>query len=168
MFCNVSFSLVTWNDPGFTLTECKLFIKIFLHDPHNFFLLKVLSSVRTKIWTHKRNLMLTCFWNTLSDTNYSGREVSLRCFNKKYKSSSCGRLFLVVKLNFLFEEKDADKRNARSRLEILRQGKVKNNVKKGCRILVRTVLLVYCILCTNISRISFPPQSYPCLKTKAV
>ena len=87
-------------------TEGKLFIKFVLQTRTTFSLTKpkVFSSVRTKIWTHKKDLMLTSFFKTITNSSSSGREVSLRCFNKKYKSYSCERLFLIVKLNFFWGE----------------------------------------------------------------
>ena len=136
-------------------TEGKLFIKFVLHDPHNFFLLtkpKVFSSVRIKIWTHKRNLMLKC--QVLQQYQTQVLQGSVRCFNKKYKSSSCGRLLLIVQLNFFWgkgcwqEEYSKQTREFTSRKRIS-----ESNIKKGCRILVRTAFLVYCILCTNLPRI---------------
>ena len=155
MFRNVSFSLVTWYDPGFTLRRKAIF------SSNSFYMTRTTFF----FWQNRKSLVqsgsrseptreIWCWYVFGKQYQTQVLQGSVRCFNKKYKSSSCGRLLLIVQLNFFWgkgcwqEEYSKQTREFTSRKRIS-----ESNIKKGCRILVRTAFLVYCILCTNLPRI---------------
>ena len=156
MFRNVSFSLVTWYDPGLTLRRKANF------SSNSFYMTRTTFF----FWQNRKSLVQS------GSRSEPTREIwcwSVRCFNnirlKFFREVSgvstkninhlhvegCSWLF-----NWIFfwgkgcwqEEYSKQTREFTPRKRIS-----ESNIKKGCRILVRTAFLVYCILCTNLPRI---------------